>query len=297
MRTFTSSFHKTRKLRFLLTDCIHVQARKHVSYWFCWSTAFHSGTMKIRAPLKSARPYFSCCNTNTWWKNYTKTARSDEFYQMGKKRKTKLWLSQLDYTRVWTQVHVWLLFCCTALHRCSLWLSQFSCLKTWRKTASHFLFQDANSNKQLMMVLPALATLWNTWAIIAIIIRRIVINLQLCDEAIKDTTQDRPSMIHGHTLTVPLLESPRDTCTRVYINIIMTFYTSSYKLTQTQIWPLPLKNIINRWGQDLSLLVFRLKASPGNTFALRTNCCLMMGLNIFMLVWAQNWLWHFILKN
>lgn len=147
------------------------------------------------------------------------------------------------------------------------------------------------------MVLPALATLWNTWAIIAIIIRRIVINLQLCDEAIKDTTQDRPSMIHGHTLTVPLLESPRDTCTRVYINIIMTFYTSSYKLTQTQIWPLPLKNIINRWGQDLSLLVFRLKASPGNTFALRTNCCLMMGLNIFMLVWAQNWLWHFILKN
>lgn len=138
---------------------------------------------------------------------------------------------------------------------------------------------------------------WNTWAIIAIIIRRIVINLQLCDEAIKDTTQDRPSMIHGHTLTVPLLESPRYTCTRVYINIIMTFYTSSYKLTQTQIWPLPLKNIINRWGQDLSLLVFRLKASPSNTFALRTNCCLMMGLNIFMLVWAQNWLWHFILKN
>lgn len=121
------------------------------------------------------------------------------FIRWEKKRKTKLWLSQLDYTRVWTKVHVWLLFCCTALHRCSLWLSQFSCLKTWRKTASHFLFQDANSNKQLMMVLPALATLWNTWAIIAIIIRRIVINLQLCDEAIKDTTQDRPSMIHGHT--------------------------------------------------------------------------------------------------
>lgn len=116
-----------------------------------------------------------------------------------KKRKTKLcWLSQLDYTRVWTKVHVWL-FCCTALHRCSLWLSQFSCLKTWRKTASHFLFQDANSNKQLMIVFPALATLWNTWAIIAIIIRRIIINLQLCDEAIKGRAWSMWQRSHTHS--------------------------------------------------------------------------------------------------
>lgn len=49
---------------------------------------------------------------------------------------------------------------------------------------------------------------WNTWAIIAIIIRRIIINLQLCDEAIKDTTQERPSMIHGHTLSPSFGEPP-----------------------------------------------------------------------------------------
>lgn len=134
----------------------------------------------------------------------------------GKKEKNKTLLTQSAGLLVWTKVHVWLLFCCTALHRCSLWLSQFSCLKTWRKTASHFLFQDANSNKQLMVVLPALATLWNTWAIIAIIIRRTIINLQLCDEAIKDTTQERPSMIHGHTLSPSFGEPPWHLYQRVY---------------------------------------------------------------------------------
>lgn len=54
MRTFTSSFHKTRKLRFL-------QENMSATGF----AAFHSGTIKIHAPLKSVRPYFSCSNTNT----------------------------------------------------------------------------------------------------------------------------------------------------------------------------------------------------------------------------------------